>query len=158
MPSVSRWFVRAALLCLVAGMGMGTWMLLAQAADDRVGAPWPVLHAHVLLVGFLLQIVMGVAFWMFPRVAGARPGTSWAWVALVAVNLGLALRVLAEPVVHEGHGGAWRVLLGAAAVLPTLGVIAFALAILPRVRAAISPEDARRLRAAAEARRGGGGS
>lgn len=29
-------------------------------------------HVHLLLVGFVLLLVMGVATWIFPRAAGAR--------------------------------------------------------------------------------------
>lgn len=156
MPTVSRWFIRSALACLIAGMAMGSWMLVQQARGEPApGGAWPVLHAHVLLVGFLLQVVMGVAYWMFPRVQGRRPGNVPAWAALACLNAGLALRVVAEPVVDDGHGGAWRVLLGAAAVLPTLGAVLFAYAVAPRVKAAMSREEADRLRARAAARRSG---
>lgn len=157
MPTVSRWFIRLSLLCLIAGMAMGSWMLVQQArGEPGPGSPWPVLHAHILLVGFLLQVVMGVAYWMFPRVAGRRPGNAPAWAALVCLNAGLLLRVVAEPAVDDGHGGPWRVLLGAAAVLPTLGAVLFAFAVAPRVRAAMSKEEADRLRAQAAARRAAG--
>jgi hypothetical protein len=147
VPSVSRWCVRCALLYLVAGMALGSWMLIQQARGHDPGGTWPVLHAHILLVGFLLLMIMGVAFWMFPRVQGTRPGVIGAWIAFAGVNAGLLLRVLAQPFVDNGYGQPWTALLELAAVLPTLGIIAFAATILPRVRAAMSPERARELRA-----------
>ena len=146
MPSVSRWCVRCALLYLVAGMAIGSWMLIEQARGHGPGSTWPILHAHILLVGFLLLMVMGVAYWMFPRVQGARPWAAGAWLALAGVNAGIVLRVVAQPFVDNHHGQPWPTLLELAAVLPTIGVIAFVATILPRVRAAMSPERARELR------------
>ncbi len=137
MPRLSRWCVRAALAYLVAGMAMGSWMLIRQAQRGYgPGAPWPALHAHVLLVGFLLLVIFGVAFWMFPKVAGRRPGGEIGWVAFALLNAGVLLRLLAEPLSDHGRGAAaWDVLLGVAAVLPALAALVFAVAIWPRVRA-----------------------
>lgn len=149
MPALSRWCLRAALAYLVCGMAMGSWMLILQARRGYgPGAPWPALHAHLLLVGFLLLLIFGVAFWMFPRVAGRRTGRDAGWIAFALLNAGLLLRVVAEPLADSGRGAAaWDVLLGAAAVLPALAAVAFAVAIWPRIRAA-SPSPA-----AARARR-----
>lgn len=136
MPTLTRWCVRVALAYLVGGMAMGSWMLVVQARRGYgPGAPWPALHAHVLLVGFLLLLVFGVAFWMFPKVSGQRPGREGGWVAFGLLNAGLLLRLLAEPFAAEaGSARAWDVLLGIAAVLPALAAVAFAMAIWPRVR------------------------
>jgi hypothetical protein len=147
MPLLSRWCVRCALAYLIIGMGIGSWMLIQQSRGHPAGAPWPALHAHLLLVGFFLLLVMGVAHWMFPRVSGTRPGRTGGWIAFWLVNAGLLLRVLAEPMVDHGHGTPWTWVLEAAAVLPTIGIAAFSITILPRVRAAIDPETARALRA-----------
>lgn len=138
MPTLSRWCVRTALAYLVAGMAMGSWMLIVQARRGYgPGPPWPVLHAHLLLVGFLLLLVFGIAFWMFPKVAGRRSGRDIGWVAFALLNAGLLLRLLAEPLADGGRGArAWDVLLGVAAVLPALAVVAFAVAIWPRIRTA----------------------
>jgi hypothetical protein len=148
VPPLSRWCVRAALLYLVGGMAMGAWMLVVEARRGYPpGAPWPTLHAHLLLVGFLLMLVIGVAFWMFPRVRGQRGGRDVGWAAFALINGGLLLRLLAEPLADSGRGPAgWRVVLGIAAVLPALGGLAFAAAIWPRVRAALTPAEARALR------------
>jgi heme/copper-type cytochrome/quinol oxidase subunit 1 len=146
MPALSRWCVRCALCYLVAGMGIGSWLLIEQANGHDPGTTWPVLHAHLLLVGFLLLLVMGVAYWMFPRVQGARPGRGGGWVAFALVNAGLILRVVAQPRVDAHGGQPWRFLLEAAAILPTVGITVFALSILPRIRAAMTPAKARALR------------
>jgi hypothetical protein len=150
MPPLSRWCVRAALVYLVGGMSMGAWMLVVEAGRGYPPAPpWPSLHAHLLLVGFLLMLVFGVAFWMFPKVGGGRPRREAGWAAFALVNGGLLLRLLAEPQTDGGDGDlTWRALLGVAAVLPALGALAFAASIWPRVRGAMTTQQAADVRAA----------
>ena len=123
-------------------------MLILVAVDGYgPGGPWGEIHAHILLIGFLLLMVFGVAFWMFPRVHGQRPRREWGWLAFWLINAGLLLRVLAEPLADDaGRPVAWRVVLGISAVLPVLGVVAFGVALWPRLRAAMTPDEARRAR------------
>ena len=149
MPALSRWCVRCALIYLVVGMGVGSWLLIEQANGHAPGTTWPVLHAHLLLVGFLLLLAMGVAHWMFPRVHGTRVGRGGGWIAFALVNAGLILRVVAEPRVASGGRQPWQAVLEVAAVLPTVGIAVFAVTILPRIRAAMTPDKARELRARA---------
>jgi hypothetical protein len=153
MPPLSRWCVRAAFAYLIAGMALGSWMLILQARRGYgLAHPWPSIHAHLLLVGFLLLLIFGVAFWMFPRVGGTRSRAEAAWLGFALINAGLLGRVLAEPPADAGTGPvAWRVALGVAATLPALGALAFGVALWPRVRAAMSPAEARRLRASRQA-------
>jgi uncharacterized protein (DUF2249 family) len=61
-------FVRAALLYLVCAAFLGTLLYLFPGL---VG-PFRPSHVHAGLVGFFLQMVMGVAYWMMPRPRGLR--------------------------------------------------------------------------------------
>jgi len=62
--------------------------------------PWPLItaHTHLLLVGFMLMLVFGVATWMFPRPARDdaryRPGLAWLVYWLLTVST--AVRALGE--------------------------------------------------------------
>ena len=53
-------------------------------------------HVHAGLVGFFLNMVFGVAYWMMPRPGQLKqPGFELA--TLLLLNLGLLLRLLLEP-------------------------------------------------------------
>jgi hypothetical protein len=81
------------------------------------------------VIGWLSQLVAGVAYWMFPRVDRGVPPTDWrGWAVFVLINAGLLLRVIAEPTVMRG---AWLPL---AALLQFLAMAIFAWSIWPRVR------------------------
>jgi hypothetical protein len=100
MPQLTRWYLRTALAWLVAALAVGT--LLAAGAVVRLPAIISSLgpaYFHLLMVGWVTQLIVGMVFWMFPKHSAARPRGSEAlgWVVYALLNGGLALRVLAEP-------------------------------------------------------------
>jgi hypothetical protein len=95
MPLVSVWFVRAALLYLGAGFTLGA-LLLANKGSGFAPDLWRWLPVHfeLLLIGWFVQLVMGVAYWIFPRFGmtkAARGRESLAWLALALLNGGVGL-------------------------------------------------------------------
>lgn len=100
-----RWFIKSALAYLAAGFLIGGTMLAYKALVGRaVPYQWVSIHVHALLVGFMVQLVIGVAYWMFPRVKGHWYGEGWAGVTWGLLNVGLLLRFLGEPYLF----GSWR--------------------------------------------------
>jgi hypothetical protein len=96
-------------------------------------ALWPT-YVHLLVVGWLTQLIFGVAYWLFPRYSAERPRASerLGWAAFALLNLGLLLRVVGEPWYRvAGKGGAILVL---SAVLQLLATWAFVVNTWPRVR------------------------
>jgi hypothetical protein len=127
VPRLVRFLIRGALACLVAALTLGLVRALAPGNHWLAGA-WPV-YLHLLVIGWLSQLVAGVAYWMFPRVDRGVPPTDWrGWAVFVLINAGLLLRVIAEPTVMRG---AWLPL---AALLQFLAMAIFAWSIWPRVR------------------------
>src|ERR1051325_5740556 len=96
MPALSRWFVRASLVYLVGGFSLGA-LMLALKATSRHGAMALALvpHVELLLVGWTMQLTMGVAFWILPRFEGgaSRGAVGYAWLAFVLLNAGVLLVV-----------------------------------------------------------------
>ena len=68
MTPLVRRYIKTSFVFLVLGLALGAYLIVAQFGT---GAYPPRLvvtaHVHLLLVGFMLMIVMGVATWMFPR-------------------------------------------------------------------------------------------
>ena len=137
MPLLTRWFVRSALAWLLVGLAAG--ILLASGVAARIPGtevvlPYPT-YLHLVTVGWLTNLIFGVALWLFPRDTAERPRGSDAlgWVSYAGLNLGLALRLLGEPAQLAGAGGRSMLLLSAG--LQLLGGWAFVLNIWPRVKA-----------------------
>lgn len=135
MDPLSSRMVRAALLWLLAGVAIGGAMLSGHWALWL--AP---THAHMLFVGWFLQFALGIAYWLLPRRrAPDRPlgyDARLAGLAVIALNLGLALRVIGEPLTRSGQGsGTTQVLLAASALLQVGAVLIFVVQLWPRVAA-----------------------
>lgn len=137
MPLLTRWFVRSALAWLLLALAGG--ILLASGVAARIPGtelvlPYPT-YLHLVTVGWLTNLIFGVAFWMFPRYTAESPRGSDAlgWTSYAGLNAGLLLRLIGEPAQLAGAGG--RTLLLLSAGLQLLGGWAFVLNIWPRVKA-----------------------
>jgi hypothetical protein len=90
VPRLSCWFVRTSLIYLAAGFTLGG-LLLFHKGVALDGALWRVLPVHIelLLLGWTLQLAMGVAFWILPRIQGRRGNDKFAWLAFISLNAGV---------------------------------------------------------------------
>ncbi|MEO8611498.1 MAG: hypothetical protein ABI690_26605 [Chloroflexota bacterium] len=97
MPRLSQYFVKSSLICLMLGFSIGGLILASKASPLISGLVWLWLPAHItiLLDGWLVQLAIGVAYWILPRVAGSDRGRRcWAWAAFFVLQAGLGLAVL----------------------------------------------------------------
>lgn len=65
--------------------------------DQRIWSLLP-LHYTILIWGFFIQLIMGTAYWMFPKFLSNRPrGSSWqTWFVFYNYNLGLVLYLITK--------------------------------------------------------------
>jgi hypothetical protein len=103
MPFESRLFIKTGAVYLVLTFIVGA-VLLALAAIDRP-APFivSVEHGHMGFVGWLVNMVIGVAFWMFPldrerfpEMQGRYPSRA-PLLCYYLLNIGLVMRLVLEP-------------------------------------------------------------
>lgn len=107
MPRVSAWFIRASLCHLVGGFTLGGLLLASKGVALGSGI-WALrgVHIEMLLMGWLVQLVMGVAIWIFPRfVLHRAPQRSavTAWLAFALLNGGVILVSLGGILVVAGR-------------------------------------------------------
>ncbi len=97
MPRLSVWFVRASLIYLSIGFAIGA-LLLAEKGVPYFPAILSILPVHIefLLIGWLVQLAMGVAFWILPRfgMESPRGNEQIIWASLMLLNAGLCLVAL----------------------------------------------------------------
>ena len=66
-PALIRRYIKTSFVFLIAGLVLGGYVVVSEFV---VGVHPPRLfvtaHVHLLLVGFMLMMVMGVATWVFP--------------------------------------------------------------------------------------------
>lgn len=132
MPRLSIWLVRASLVYFGVGITLGAVLLAGrELADGAWVARLRPLHAELLLYGWTLQLIMGVAYWILPRfrtgIERGHPVLPWA--AYWLLNLGVPLAALGTA------SGAEPSLMLLGRVLETLAAAAFVAHALPRIKA-----------------------
>ena len=99
MPPLVRRYIKTSFVFLLLGLGLGGYLIVAQFVVGMYPSRLLVTaHVHLLLVGFMLTIVMGVATWMFPRPAqgDARYRPELAEAVYWLITCATALRAAAE--------------------------------------------------------------
>ena len=90
MPRLSVWLVRASLLYLVLGFGLGAAMLAGRALPIGGLAALRPLHIEMLTLGWIVNLAIGVGYWILPRHAtGPERGSAAATIAGVLLNAGI---------------------------------------------------------------------
>jgi len=132
MPLITRLFLKAGLVYLFCSLITGIILEL-----EFISIPiFHVLFWHMLMLGWITQIIMGVSLWMFPGRSRVESFSNqkWSWLAFVLLNLGILLRIIAEPFIQLSTHMIWKILLTISAVFQLIGIGAYLIEIWPRVK------------------------
>ncbi len=138
MPLITRTLIKTAMLWAIAGMLLSAaWLLqLAIPMHPLVRFVQPTA-LHLVVVGWLTQLIFGIALWMFPPWTKAQPrgpdAATWACYGLL--NAGLLLRLIAEPLNSYRPGPILGLALVVAALLQVAAIAIFVVLAWTRVRA-----------------------
>jgi hypothetical protein len=137
MPTLTRWAIKIAMLYLIAGLAGGAlyWANVQWNFVPMLAAINPT-YLHMLVIGWLTQLIFGVIYWMFPIISkeNMRGNPKPAWGVLILLNSGLILRIICEP---------WRALnandlngigLVLSAILQVCAAYLFIVVCWPRIR------------------------
>lgn len=135
MPPLTRLFIKTGLFYFVTALLLGCliYMRPLAAAFPWLAGATPV-YFHLFMVGWVTHLIIGVAYWMFPRFTREQPrGSQWlAWSVYFLLNSGLLLRVVVEPLQSRMPTLGWWLVV--AALLQWLGGLAFVINTWPRVK------------------------
>lgn len=137
MPPLTRLLIKTALLYFVGAMVLGALLLLSGPLSlPRWVAALRPPYYHLLMVGWVTQLIFGVIFWMFPKHTKEQPRGDERLVALSygTLNAGLLLRLFCEPwqSLAPNSVAGWGLALSA--LLQLVAVGSFILAAWPRVK------------------------
>jgi uncharacterized membrane protein YidH (DUF202 family) len=137
VPPLVRRYIKTSFVFLAAGLALGAYVIVAQfVLDTNPPRLLITAHTHLLLVGFMLMIVMGVATWMFPRPARDDPRyrPELAEAVYWVMTLATALRAGAEMTVALAGTLGWRWLIALGGLGQLAGAALFVLNMWSRVR------------------------
>jgi predicted membrane protein len=131
MPLISRTFIKAGMVFFALSLITSLLIELNVAAlPGLIPLFW-----HMLMVGWITQIIFGVSIWMFPgrnRDEGFK-AQLWGWLTFIFLNTGLTLRVISEPMAGVTATGIWNILLLLSAFLQVLAVTTYLIEMWPRI-------------------------
>jgi len=103
MFSTVRYFIKTSVVFLVVGILTGLYMLLARdVLKTGFGYELVSAHTHIILVGSVMMMIMGVALWFFPRAEKTNkrynPNRILAsyWIMTIATSLRFVFQVIAS--------------------------------------------------------------
>ena len=130
MPRLSVLYIRLSLVHLLLAVSLGG-LLLANKGILISPAIWALLPLHIefAFVGWMVQLALGMVFWIVPRFSRGAPrgDERWSWLACILLNVGI-LCVAAQVIA----GGS--VLAFPGRLLEMLGLGAFAIGNWRRVK------------------------
>jgi heme/copper-type cytochrome/quinol oxidase subunit 1 len=135
--SLVRRYIKTAVAFLALGLVLGVYLMVRREVTGAWPNPYLVTaHAHAILVGFLMFLILGVALWLFPRAKADDPRyrPERIEVAYWVLLLGTVARVLGEtlkPWLQASWLG-WGAALGG--MLQALGLLVYFWAMWPRIR------------------------
>jgi len=130
MPLLTRTFIKTAMICFALALVLG--ILLALGTTNGI---FPV-YIHLMVFGWLTQLIFGVVFWMFPKYSKQLPRGREAlgWITYATLNIGLILRAIAEPLQTSQQNDLFGILLVISAILQWLSGITFIVNTWQRVK------------------------
>jgi hypothetical protein len=137
VPPLIRRYIKTSFVFLVAGLLLGGWIIVGEFVLDAYPPRLLVTaHVHLLLVGFMLMIVMGVATWMFPRPAREDPRyrPELAETVYWVMTLATATRGAAEILAPLAGGPGVRLVIALAGIGQIAGTLLFVVNMWWRVR------------------------
>jgi hypothetical protein len=138
MPQESRLFVKTSLVALALAFVWGAVMALGESLGYAWPPAWPIEHAHLASVGWLVNLVIGIALWMLPLARDRYPTTSGRYPVGIPyaiwalLNGGLLARIVAEPLVADSTPA--RVALALGSLAQVAAIVLFSVVAWHRVR------------------------
>lgn len=137
MSPLVRRYIKTSFVFLAFGLVLGGYITVSELMAGTYPARLLITaHAHVLLVGFMLMLVMGVATWMFPRPArdDLRYRSGLAETVYWVMTVATAVRAAAE--IGAGWSGvpALRALVALGGLGQLVGAVVFIVNMWSRVR------------------------
>ena len=117
MPTLTRWFIKTSFACLLLAMIAGLLLAVQTRFNiPNLGGIFPI-YIHLLVLGWITQLIFGVVYWMFPKFSIEEPrrSESLGWWTYGLLNVALLVRLIAEPVhsVTPGAVSGWALVLAA---------------------------------------------
>lgn len=128
MPLITRTLIKTSLVYLALSLLLAAVLVAAPALDLSLPPGLSPLFFHLFMVGWVAQLIFGVAVWMFPKYSMEKPrgNETLLWAGYGLLNIGLVLRLIGEPMHSVAPSMVWGWLLFLSATAQWLAGFGFA--------------------------------
>ena len=137
MFSTVRYFIKSSIIFLIIGLLSGLYMSVSQSLlGIGYSAELVSAHTHIILVGAVMMMIMGVALWFFPRPEKEdnkyKPGLILFvyWMLTVSTSL----RFLFQLIDSISYSQLFRIMVTVFSLFQVIGIILFFYSIWGRIR------------------------
>jgi len=137
MFTIVRRYIKTSLIFFIAGLMLGGLILYLRltGSTDNLGILISA-HTHLILFGFMVTLIMGVAYWMFPRPAkdDFRYSPRLSEINYWLITIGTAIRAVGEILMYAHPEGYAVFLVTVGAVAQLVAGFIFSWNIWTRIR------------------------
>jgi hypothetical protein len=133
---LTRWYLKSALIYLAAALFLALILALPDVDLPNFVQFMNPAYFHLLLVGWVTQMIFGIIYWMFPIITRAKPrgNEQLGWASYILLNGGLLLRVFGEPFVNIRPEAGLGWLLAVSALWQWVAAVLFVTLTWPRIK------------------------
>ena len=137
MFSTVRYFIKTSVVFLIVGIASGLYMSLAKNVfHTAYGPQLESAHAHIILVGSVMMMIMGVALWFFPRAekTDKKYNPLLILVTYWMMTIGKALRFVFQSAAGFMYIDWINVMISITSVFQVIAIITFFFSMWGRIR------------------------
>lgn len=138
MFSTVRYFIKTSIVFLMVGILSGLYMLIARNYFNEWPHPDLVsAHTHIILVGSVMMMIMGVALWFFPRAEKNdklyKP--TLILITYYTITISTAVRFISQvTAAYVQAWGALKFLLTISSIFQVVAILMFFISMWGRIR------------------------
>ncbi len=132
-----RYFIKTSIIFLLIGILSGLYMSIAKnILNIGYGAEMLSAHTHVILVGSVMMMIMGVALWFFPRAEKTDKKYNPDLIRFTywLMTLATALRFLSQVTVSFYYYESVRILISIFSFFQVVAILLFFYSMWGRIR------------------------
>ena len=137
MFTTVRYFVKTSIIFLITGIFTGLYMSFSTNVFNS-GYPGELIsaHTHIILVGAVMMMIMGVALWFFPRASkeDKKYNPDLIWNVYILITSATALRFVTEVISAFTGSQSFRYLISIFSLLQVAAMLLFFYSIWGRIR------------------------
>lgn len=134
MYRLVRYWIKTSLSFFLLGLLTGLYMKAAQLFGWPYAWGMVSAHTHVLMLGFIIMMIMGVATWFFPRMTNGPGETPLGWAAYTTMAGSTAVRYVTEIAAAFAGPAPWGYLALVGSIGQVVGAGLFVATIWKRIR------------------------